>query len=167
MYTRFMPIKIYWENGVPFAVCDTVAEAAELLQVRLAIPNEKPGNRDAPAVRSPEPVSAPLSEEQAASQFFADLKLNQRNFLIALSSHPNGVRSDDLAQEVHMETNQFGAIMSNLSKTGTRNGINMDQLIISEARFEGSRRYRFFQPGPLLQKHSAKLIAKPELRMAG
>ena len=160
-----MPIKVCWAENGPFALCDTVAEAAELL--RLGSTLDKPSAKDpATVTRSgPEPVS--LTEDQAMERFLAELKPNQKNFLAALAPHSEGIHGDDLAQEIGMESRQYGALVSAISKNAKRNGIKIKQLMLSEMRFDGPRRFRFFQPKAVLHKYAGKIVAQQELRLAG
>jgi hypothetical protein len=160
-----MPITVRWAHNGPFAVCDTVAEAAEMLRLGAALEAPSPKETAKPSADKPDPP--PISEDQAMDRFLFELKPNQKNFLSALSHYPDGVKGEDLAREIGGESRQFGAVVGAISKNAKRNGIRIKQLMLSEMRFEGSRRYRFFQPKALLQRYAGKIVAQTALRLAG
>jgi hypothetical protein len=142
--------------------CGSASEAADLgIRLAEAKENTKPSDKTS----GPEAVA--LTEDQSMDKFLSDLKPNQRNFLAALAPHSEGIKGDALAQEIGMEGRQFGALVGAISKNAKRNGIKLSQLFLSEMRFDGPRRYRFFKPKALLQRNTGKIGAQPELRLAG
>jgi hypothetical protein len=63
----------------------------------------------------------------------------------------------------------FGGILGGISKNADKYGFKTKSFVISEMRFEGARRFRHFQPGPLLLKHSTLLAewVKAEVQKSG
>ena len=163
-----MPIKVCWTDNGPFALCDTPAEAAELLRAVTGM--EKLPTSQTPKASTERSASAGSvlpTEEQTMGKFLSELKPLHKNFLAALAHSPEGIDGERLASEVGMRARQFGAVVGAISKNAKRNNIRIAQLMLSEARFEGARRYRFFQPRALLQRHAGKIAAQQELRLAG
>jgi hypothetical protein len=148
-----MPIKVFWVEDGPFALCDSPAEAAELLRLVEPAPTEATAN-----LRRQTAAQAPLSEEQSMARFLAELKPNQKTFLSVLSNYEDGIVGEHISKETGLEAVQFGAIAGAISKNAKRNRIKIGQLLLSETRFEGPRRFRFFQPKPLLLKYASQLL---------
>jgi hypothetical protein len=168
-FNKRMPITVRWE-GLAFE-CGSPSEAVDLgRQLVGASSLEKPSARESsksPADKTPGPEAVALTEDQSMERFLSALKPNQRNFLAALAPHSDGIKGDELAQEIGLESRQFGALVGAVSKYAKRSGIKVNQLLLSEMRFDGPRRYRFFKPKLLLQRHAGKIGAQPELRLAG
>ena len=153
-----MPIKVFWNEGGPFALCDSPAEAAELLSLS--------GRADSQGPKGTSPELVPLTEERAMERFLADLKPNQKTFLAALvGKHPDGTTADQIQQEIAARPKQLGAILGSLSKTAKRNDLKITQLVLSQTRFDGPRRFRFLQAKPLIMQYRGK-IAQEDLKLS-
>ena len=144
-----MSLRVYMQEGGPFAEVENEEQAARLMKLF------SNGHRQL-ALNIPEP-QAIKSTEDTVKEFFAAINQNAREFLMAVAKHPKGVEGDNLANEMNVETSVFGGILGGLSKRAEKHALKTKAFVVSEMRFEGARRYRHFQPGPLLLKHSQLL----------
>jgi hypothetical protein len=148
-----MPIKVFWGKDGPYALADSPAEAAELM--RLASSNgSKPtqGARNDLSSR----VEA-INEEKAFRATLKELGRDTKQFLTALVNHHNGVKSSVLIEETKQRSASLGAIITNLFKAATKNGLTREDFLSSESRRNGAKRERIFTPGPLLLKYEPTL----------
>lgn len=144
-----MPFKVYMSEGGPFTVVETAEQAAQLMklasnghgQLSLSIPVHEPAK----------------STEEEVRNFFSAINQNAREFLAGLARHPKGIDAAKLAEELKCDTSVFGGILGGISKNSAKNNFKVKQFVISEMRFEGARRFRHFQPGTMLVKHSSML----------
>lgn len=144
-----MSLRVYLHDGGPFTEVESEEQAVRLMklfgnghrQLALNIPESEPTR----------------SSEDAVREFFATINQNARGFLATVAKHPKGVEGDNLANEMNVETSVFGGILGGISKIADKHSFKTKAFIISQMRFEGARRFRHFQPGPLLLKHSQLL----------
>jgi hypothetical protein len=144
-----------------------VQDAAELGNKLIAAQGPQANTDEAPTTekaRGPKPA---VDEDQAIRQFVADLKPEPRRLLGALVRYPDGINGDDLARELGIATRQFGGLLGSISKNANKAGIRAKQLLVSEMRHEGPRRFRFLKPKALLLRCASKIEPQPELRIAG
>ena len=151
-----MPIKVYWQDGGPFAVCDSAQEAAELLRLSR-------NGAISPAVKINEPIRSSALESTRPpdlSKFFSKINANAKKIFSALAKHPNGITGEDFAKEVGVSSDKFGGILGGASKNAKNLHFELNQLMLSEVRVEGNRRYRFLQPTPLLVANADRIIQR-------
>lgn len=144
-----MPLRVYMHEGGPFTEVENEEQAARLMKL---FPN---GHRQL----SLNIIDADLvkTDEDKVRELFASINQNARSFLATLAKHPKGVEAEKLANETGQETSVFGGILGGLSKNAKNHELKVKSFVASEMRFEGARRFRHFQPGSLLLKHSQLL----------
>lgn len=143
-----MPIKVFWgRDGIPYAEADTPKEALDLIKLGSNghFRNAHPAEAAVTAVLNADtiPTSSP---DAGMSNLFSSINERAKRFLCALVAHVDGVDANDLSHEIQEPTEAFGGILGGISKNAKRLGLDMDDLIFSEMRFAGPRRYRFLQP---------------------
>jgi hypothetical protein len=143
-----MAIKVQWESDGPFAICDNVAEAAALLRAARTVPNgASHAQPKEPDPKGPEPKGA----EEKINIFFQNTNDKGRLLMKTLLNYPAGIEGDKLIKELQIDASGLGGIVGSLSKAANKAKIGLGQFVVSEARFEGKRRYRWMAPGKLLR----------------
>ena len=135
-----MAIKVQWDADGPFAICDTTAEAVELLkQARI------PGNGNGQASTG---VASQTTDEKVAA-IFAGINDKARKFLRALLVNPQGVEGNEtLGKLCGTDPAGFGGTIGGISKESKKVGLAIEMLVKSEVRFDEARhRYRWWAPG--------------------
>jgi hypothetical protein len=144
-----MSIKVFWGKDGPFAVADSAAEAAELM--KLASSN---GSKPTQGTRTDLSIRAePITEERAFRATLKELGKGTKQFLTALTNHPSGIQSSVLAEETKQQGASVGAIITNLFKAASKNGLRREDFLLSESKRNGEKRERIFTPGTLLLKY--------------
>ena len=100
-----------------------------------------------------------VGEDQNVVRVFSALNENAKDFLAKLLAYKNGVTGDEFEQQSGIKSNTWGGKVGGLSKIAKGNGLKIEKFVISEFRTEGSRRYRFLKPGPLLVRYADRLRA--------
>lgn len=143
-----MAIKVQWDTDGPFAICDTAAEAMELMkQARSSIKGPT----------GPLRKSEPQTMDDKMSAVFSGINEKARKLLKALLNYPSGVEADEFGKVCGTEPAGFGGVLGAISKQAKKVDLTLDKLVLSEARFEGTRRYRWLTPAKLLIEYKGKL----------
>jgi hypothetical protein len=144
-----MAVKVQWDTDGPFAICDTVAEAAELLKQARSLSNGTPKEKsEVPMIKS---------GEDRIDVFFANMNHKGKLLLKTLLNYPSGVEGEEFSKAVGIDSSGFGGVMGSLSKAAKKGRLTLDQFVKSEAKFEGARRYRWLAPGRLLVEHKNRV----------
>ena len=141
-----MPVKVFFDES-QYAECDTPEEAANFAKLM------KNGTRPNPSKLQRPKVIADLkgaAKDQNIDYFFDEINPNAKLFLKTLVKHPSGIKGDDFAHEVQSKVEKFGGIFGGISKIAKKYGLSFEDFIDSEMKVEGTQRYRFLKPGPLL-----------------
>jgi len=155
-----MAVRVIWQDGGPYALCDTPEEAARLLQLGSG---DQGKGASANATTSAELACREVPDEgETMTAILTRINGNARNFLRVLLGFPGGVSGRDFETAVGIGAVKWGGTIGGISKIAKKSGVPVKKLIISEFRAEGSRRYRWLKPGPLLLKHRQKLPGKEE-----
>lgn len=141
-----MPIKIMFSENGPFALVETPEEALALLKAH--------GNSLGQLSLK---TGSPVPTLDSIGNFFSAINANARKFLKLLAKHPDGVKGELFAQEAGFSVEKFGGILGGASKLAKRFGISFKKIVISEMKIEGTQRYRFLRPGPLLMQYLQEL----------
>jgi hypothetical protein len=88
---------------------------------------------------------------------FAGINDKARKFLKALLNYPTGIEGTEFGKVCGTEPDGFGGVLGAISKQTKKVGLTIDDLVLSEARFEEERRYRWLAPMKLLLEHKGKL----------
>lgn len=142
-----MSIKVFFKEDGPFALVDTLEEAAALLRMG--------------ATSRPDIIVAGktgLGEGEAIRIFWKEINPNAKKFLSYLLLHPDGVKGDKVAEEIGLPSEKFGGVLGGASKIAGKFSIAWSGIVISELRTEGTQRYRWMQPGPLLLKYKQEVL---------
>jgi hypothetical protein len=136
-----MAIRIQWGPDEPVAICDTVAEALEVLQ-RGSGPHRNNGKqqRTAPA-------------QGNVAELFDEINDNAVRVLGIIANSPNGIEGQQLSDASGISLISMGGVFGGVSKLARKHNLTIERLIDSETRFEGGRRYRWFAPTDLLVQH--------------
>lgn len=150
-----MAVKVQWDSDGPFAICDTPAEAMELLQHARAASNgaKRPQTE---GTRSPTEDKAKTPEDKVDA-FLSCANDKGKKLLKTLLEHRSGIEGDQLSSILGIDSSGLGGITGSLSKCANKAKLNLGLILISEMRFEGSRRYRWMAPGKLLLEHAEKV----------
>lgn len=135
------PYEVYYKKGGPFTVVESLEEADKLMKM---------GN--ARTIELPVTGRTSLSETESMHEFILAINSNARNFLVNLANHPEGTTGEKFALEIGLSTDKFGGVLGGASKIALRLGLNFSQMVRSELRTEGTTRYRWLAPGPLLMR---------------
>jgi hypothetical protein len=142
-----MPIKVFFKEDGPFALVDTAEEAAALMRV---------GTTPGPGIIIAGKTG--LGESEALRIFWKEINPNAKKFLSYLLLHPDGVKGDKVAEEIGLPSEKFGGVLGGASKIAAKFNIAWSGIVISELRTEGTQRYRWMQPGPLLLKYKQEVL---------
>ena len=153
-----MPLRVFMHEGGPFTEVENEEQAARLM--RLFSNGHRQLTLNMPS------VEAAKTTEDSVKEFLSSLNQNAKRFLGALAKHSKGMEAEELSAETGQKTSVFGGILGGLSKNAEKFGLKPKAFVLSEMRFEGARRFRHFQPGSLLLKHSALLAEwmRPEVQ---
>ena len=143
------PYKVFFKEDGPFALADTPEEAAALMK----------------ALGVSGPASLPIvgifpeATPDAIRKFWKELNENGKRFLSLLAQYPNGVKGERLSSELELPPEKFGGVLGGASKIARKHNLDFGQLVISEMKSEGTQRYRWLCPGPLLLRYSDEIPA--------
>lgn len=141
-------MKIEMRDGTT-VYADTPEEAAAFYKAL--------GISSAPVIR-PLNGEAQLADESVrVRRFFESINCNGRKFLVSLIAHKNGVKGERFAELTGFSVDKFGGIMGGMAKQAETQTLRRETFIISEMRADGTDRYRFLLPGPLLLKYEIDL----------
>lgn len=138
-----MGIRVYFGKDGPVAIADTPEEAAALMRLGSA-----PG-----AAHLKIEGAIPVSQPEAMKVFAQKVNKNAKTLLAQLLAHVNGVRGDKLSEEINLGVEKFGGVLGGASKIAKKNRLDFAKIVLSEMRSEGSERYRWLAPGPLLVRY--------------
>jgi hypothetical protein len=143
--------KVQWDSdGKPIIACDTLAEAIELAKHGSPLNGTNQQSKSARA--EPQTVS------DQVTAVFAGVNSKAKNLLKGIANHPQGVElNESLGQECGTEPAGFGGVLGAVSKEAKKVDLTVDQLVRSEIRFDGTRRFRWLAPTKLLLEHKNKL----------
>jgi hypothetical protein len=147
-----MAIKVQWDIDGPFAICDTTAEALELLKHARSSANSA-GQRS----KQEQSNEAPQTVDEKMAAIFAGVNKKAQKLLKALLVYPQGIEGDEFGKVCGTEPSGFGGVLGGISKEAKKVGLTIDKLVQSEARFDGPRRYRWLAPTKLLLEHKHQL----------
>jgi hypothetical protein len=138
-----MPYKVFFKENGPFALADTPEEAAALLRLGTVSGIEfiKLKGTILPA------------EQERVRAFWLETNRNASKFLVHLLNHPEGITGDKFAEEIDLTAEKFGGVLGGASKIAKKHSLKFEDFVSSEMRTEGTRRYRWLCPGPLLLKY--------------
>jgi|SRR5579863_4485406 len=139
-------LKLHFGDSDSFVTADTPEEAAQLIQ--LLILKSKNARTALPIVGK-----STLSEAEAIAAFWAGINSNAKMFLVYLLKHPKGVKGDSFSDEINMPVEKFGGVLGGASKIAKKQNLKFKKIVESEMRIEGTQRYRWLCPGPLLLKY--------------
>jgi hypothetical protein len=155
-----MAIRVQWDSDGPFAICDTTAEAIELLKQARSTSNGHAPNGSAATGSSNKPQAhnkPPVGTEQKIESVLNITTEKVRDVLKKLLEYPDGVEGDEFCKAYGVNASGLGGILTSLSKACKKSGLAFEQLVDSGVRFEGSRRYRWMAPAKLLKEYQHKL----------
>src|SRR5437868_6900860 len=132
-----MAIKVQWEADGPFAICDTTAEAMELLKHARSSSNGAGTQRN-----KHEHLGKAQTTEDKMDAVFSGINDKAKKLLKALLNYPQGVEGEDFGKVCGTEPAGFGGVLGGISKEAKKVHLTIDDLVLSEARFDGPRRYR-------------------------
>jgi len=138
-----MAYRVYFDEGKPYAVADTIEEVAALLKLRTNGHPARPVNSAAPL----------FEREDKVLEFFERINDNARKLLLALLKHEKGIKGEQFAEETRFASDKFGGIFGGASKIAKSLGLKIEQFVISDFVVKGSERYRFYKPGRMLLEH--------------
>ncbi|MGA2481855.1 MAG: hypothetical protein ABSF92_01900 [Candidatus Acidiferrales bacterium] len=136
------PIKVFFREGGPFALVETLEDAARLLKL---------GGTN--AVELPFVGKTTLDESEAIHKFWLEINRNATKFLTHLLNHSEGITGEKFAEEIKLVSEKFGGILGGASKLAKKYDLDFRKIVVSELRTEGTQRYRWLCPGPLLLKY--------------
>lgn len=144
-----MPYKVFFKENGPFALADTPEEAAALLRLGVgsAIDFVKLKGTIIPA------------EQERVRAFWLETNNNASRFLTNLLKYSGGITGEKFAEEVGLAPEKFGGVLGGASKIAKKHNLKFEDFVSSEMRTEGTRRYRWICPGPLLLKYKDEFKA--------
>ena len=147
-----MPVKVMLPDSDGYAICDTPAEALELLKLSRVSKNGT-GEPKSDQHHTDEP-----SEEERAVAVFGEIKDNARALLIKLTSYKHWIRTDKFQEETGFQMNTYGGTIGSVTKAAKKHGFrNLSPFVISDSKMDGRVRYNFLQAGPMLLRYGDRL----------
>ncbi len=138
-----MPYKVFFKENGPFALADTPEEAAALLRLG--------GGTGIDFIKLQGTIVE--SEQERIRSFWLEVNSNATQFLTHLLNHADGITGEKFAEEIKLVPEKFGGVLGGASKIAKRHHLDFGKIVISELRTEGTHRYRWICPGPLLLKY--------------
>jgi hypothetical protein len=138
-----MPYKVFFKENGPFALADTPEEAAALLRLGAGTGID--------FIKLQGTIVAP--EQERVRAFWLEVNRNATKFLTHLLNYPEGISGEKFAEEIKLVPEKFGGVLGGASKIAKRHHLDFGKIITSELRTEGTQRYRWLCPGPLLLKY--------------
>jgi len=142
-----MPVKVFFKEDGPFALVNTLEEAAALMKMGT------PKTIDLEVA-----AKTGLTESEAIKTFWKEINHNAKNFVRYVLLHPDGVKGEKLTEQLNIPAEKFGGIMGGASKIAGKFDISWSQLVVSELKTDGTLRYRWLQPGSLLLKYKQEVL---------
>jgi hypothetical protein len=138
-----MSYKVFFKENGPFALAETPEEAAALLRLGggTGIDFIKLRGTLLPA------------EQERVRAFWLDTNKNASRFMTNLLKYPEGITGEKFAEEIGLAPEKFGGVLGGASKIAKKHSLKFEDFVNSEMRTEGTRRYRWLCPGPLLLKY--------------
>jgi len=148
-----MAVKVLQGPEGWYAVADTPREALELIKL-----GSNGFNHTSGAVEDSFPVTdraeaVVKTEEERCAELFSGINERAQRLLAAVRNHKEGIDGEKLSAEIHEPTTAFGGILGAVSKIAAKNKLDIDKLVFSEMKIEGSKRFRFFRPETTLLKY--------------
>jgi hypothetical protein len=137
------PTKVFLNENGPFILADTLEDAIKVLR-------KLGGN---PAAELPLLGKTVMGEEEAIHKFWLEINKNARILLTHLLKYPEGTTGDKFSEEIKIAPEKFGGILGGTSKIAKKFGIKFEEVVTSQLRTEGTLRFRWLCPGPLLLKY--------------
>jgi hypothetical protein len=161
-----MSIKVLWGPNGPYAEAETAGEALELIRLGsngCLDRTKKEVSKSAPQPPNPEISGIPeWKTETSFDLVVREINDRARKFLRLLVPNEHGVQGEVFAEQIRERSQVFGGVLGGISKIAKNHHLKLEDLVVSEMRFEGSRRFRFLAPGKLLLKYGGKLLTKVE-----
>jgi hypothetical protein len=156
-----MPIKVYFGPNGPYAECDSPRDALELLRAGGINVHSPAGKLPAPKSESSAMAAEATGggEDSRALRVFEGINATARKLLNTLLAFEDGAEAIEVSSRSGIAVVAFGGILGGISKIAKKNQLDISDFVFSEARFEGSRRFRFLKPGPKLIAHTGQLAA--------
>jgi hypothetical protein len=150
-----MAIKVQWEADGPFAICDSPAEAMELMrQARLSV---NAATRTSSQSNGDRLDSSKRTAGDRTELVIASINGKARSLLKSLIDYPQGIEGGEFGKVCGIDPAGFGGVLGGISKKAKEVDLKIEELVQSEARFEGDRRYRWLAPTKLLLQHKDRL----------
>jgi hypothetical protein len=153
-----MAVKVFWGRDGPYAEAETPAEAIELIRLG-SNGHRKYGSQNIQPTGDSVPKQLPLDRGELVRRLSYELTERTKKFLLKLVSFPGGVEGPEFSEAVKEPVEAFGGILGAISKAAIKSGLNPNDLVKSEMRFEGPRRFRFLRPGEVLTEYSDRMTA--------
>ena len=138
-----MPYKVFFKENGPFALADSPEEAAALLKL---------GAGSAVDFMTLRGTILP-DEQERVRGFWMDINQNARKFLTHLLNHSEGITGEKFSEEISLASEKFGGVLGGASKIAKKHSLRFEDFVSSEMRTEGTKRYRWLCPAPLLLKY--------------
>jgi hypothetical protein len=153
-----MAIKVQWEADGPFAICDSAAEAVELLKQARSINRAIPKNAAPLEVPMPQAPRANPTRTDNLSEFFGSINERSKKLLAELAKHPEGVDGDAFAKVCNTDGPGLGGILGGISKHAKKAHMTIGHWVQSEMRVEGIHRFRWITPTKLLLEQKDRIL---------
>jgi hypothetical protein len=148
-------VRVQWEADGPFALCDTPAEAAELLGYARKTTN---GNH---RTASESPLKATTDGKSVAEKvawITGKLTDKSRRLLGALAAYPQGVSAKMLSEQCGVDQESFGGTLGSVSKNAKKMDLDFEGIVRSYLKEEGDHNIRWMAPGKILLDHKNKFL---------
>jgi hypothetical protein len=150
-----MPIKVQWDTDGPYAICDTPAEAIELMrQARL------PGKGTHKPVTEPKPEPQKVRQNGAVEDrigaLVGGINGKAQTVIRSLLDFPNGVESEEFSQACGIATAGLGGLLGSITKAAKNAHVKVTDVVQSEFRVDGKRRFKWYTPGKILMENKER-----------
>lgn len=135
-----MAITVRWGKEGAFAVCDTPAEAMELLR------HGNLGNGNGLVGLAQEPTTTGHGGRNEIHSVLSSLAPNAKTLLKALAVYPNGIEAGEFSKASGIQEAAFGGILGSISKIAKKHGLMLERFVRSEVKMDGDHRLRILTP---------------------
>ncbi len=143
-----MAIRIEYSGGAPVAVCDTTAEALELLKA--ASQQQEPAKAKSAGSKS--------DTQHAIIAILRDLKPTVRPLVEGLFKLGTETLAQDLETATGIKKEAFGGLFGAVSKAAKKAHVDIGQIYKTDVRFNGPTRERWYAPGKTLLAVGAEVF---------
>jgi hypothetical protein len=148
-----MAVRVQWETDGPFAICDTAAEAVELLRQARSTNGTTSKAHQAP------PRTASKGSDDKVGMVLNAINDKSKKVLVGLLNAQDGTGAEALGQSCGIDASGIGGTLGSISKAAKKAHLDLQDFVKTETRVDTEkRRTQWYTPGRLLLEHRARFL---------